>query len=96
VLAIECDIVELPKEVRDMWYERISIDPKVCHGQACIKGTRIPVHQIVRMLANGDTIEELLEEYPSLERDDILACLDYAASLAEEQITPIEALASAI
>jgi len=78
-----------------MWYERISIDPKVCHGQACIKGTRIPVHQIVRMLANGDTIEELLEEYPSLERDDILACLDYAASLAEEQVTPIESLVSA-
>ena len=77
-------------------HERIAIDPKVCHGQACIKGTRIPVHQIVRMLANGDTIEELLEEYPSLERDDILACLDYAASLAEEQVTPIEALASAI
>jgi uncharacterized protein (DUF433 family) len=75
-------------------YDRISIDPKVCHGQACIKGTRIPVHQIVRMLANGDTIDELLEEYPSLERQDILACLDYVASLAEEQITPIEALAS--
>jgi uncharacterized protein (DUF433 family) len=48
------------------------------------------------MLANGDTIEELLEEYPSLERDDILACLDYAASLAEEQVTPIEALVRAI
>lgn len=77
-------------------YERISIDPKVCHGQACIKGTRIPVHQIVRMLANGDTIEELLAEYPSLEREDILACLDYAASLAEEQITPIQALAVAV
>jgi F420-0:gamma-glutamyl ligase len=46
--------------------------------------------------ANGDTIEELLEEYPSLEREDILACLDYVASLAEEQVTPIEALASAI
>ena len=44
------------------------------------------------MLANGDTIEELLEEYPSLEREDILACLDYAASLAEEQLAPIEAL----
>jgi len=42
-------------------YDRISIDPRVCHGQACIKGTRIPVHQIVRMLANRDTIEELLE-----------------------------------
>jgi uncharacterized protein (DUF433 family) len=74
-------------------YERISIDPKVCHGEACIKGTRIPVHQILRMLANGDTIEELLEEYPSLEREDILACLDYAALLAEEQVTPIEVLA---
>ena len=76
-------------------YERISINPKVCHGQACISGTRIPVYQIIRMLDNGDTIEELLEQYPSLERDDILACLDYAASLAEEQITPIEALVRA-
>jgi uncharacterized protein (DUF433 family) len=71
-------------------YERISIDAKICHGQACIKGTRIPVHQIVRMLANGDQIDDLLKEYPSLSREDILACLDYAAALAEEQIIPIE------
>ncbi len=71
---------------------RITIDPQVCHGQACIQGTRIPVHQILGMLANGDTIEELLEDYPSLRREDILACLDYAASLAEEQVTPIEVL----
>lgn len=56
---------------------RISIDPTVCHGQACIKGTRIPVHQIVRMLANGDTIEDLLEAYSTIERADILACLDF-------------------
>lgn len=70
-------------------YERITIDPNICNGQACIKNTRIPVHQVIHMLANGDTIEELLKEYPSLERDDILACLNYAASLAEEQITPI-------
>ncbi|MFQ6119402.1 MAG: DUF433 domain-containing protein [Methanosarcinales archaeon] len=77
-------------------HERISIDPRVCHGQACIKGTRIPVHQIVRMLANGDTIEDLLEEYPSIERKDILACLDYAAALAEEQVTPIEVIARKI
>lgn len=73
-------------------YERISIDPKICHGQACIKGTRIPVHQIMRMLANGDTIPDLLEEYPSLQLDDILACFDYVASLAEEQVTPIDEL----
>lgn len=70
-------------------HPRIAIDPNVCHGQACIKGTRIPVHQIVRMLANGDTIEDLLEAYPTIEREDILASLDYAASLAEEQITPL-------
>jgi len=72
-------------------FDRISIDPKICHGQACVKGTRIPVHQIVRMLASGDTVEELLAEYSSLSREDILACLDYAAQLAEEQVTPIQA-----
>ena len=74
-------------------YDRISIDPIVCHGQACVKGTRIPVHQIVRMLANGDEVEDLIKEYPSLKREDILACLGYVASLAEEQITPLEELA---
>ena len=73
--------------------ERISIDPKICHGQACIKGTRIPVHQVLHMLANGDTLDELLEEYPSIEREDILACLEYAASLTEEQVIPDEVVA---
>ena len=77
-------------------YKRISVDPKICHGQACIKGTRIPVHQIIRMLANGDKIQELLEDYPSIKAKDIYACLDYAASLAEEQITPIDLTESAI
>ena len=71
-------------------YNRITVDPNICHGQACIKGTRIPVYQIVRMLANGDTIEDLLKEYPSLKRKDILAALEYTAALAEEKITPIE------
>jgi uncharacterized protein (DUF433 family) len=72
--------------------ERISIDPQVCHGQACIRGTRIPVHQIVGMLANGDTIDDLLAAYPSISRDDVLGCLEYAARLAEEQIGPITAV----
>ena len=71
-------------------FERITIDPKVCHGQACVEGTRLPVHQIGGMLANGDTIEDLLAEYPSLTHEDVLACLEYAAALAEEQVTPIE------
>ena len=69
--------------------DRVSINPKICHGQACIKGTRIPVHQIVRMLACGDSVESLLKSYPNIHRDDILACLDYAASLTEEEVTPI-------
>jgi uncharacterized protein (DUF433 family) len=73
-----------------MLFDRISINPGICHGQACVKGTRMPVHQIVRMLATGDTVEALLAEYPFLSREDIMASLDYAADLAEEQITPIE------
>ena len=73
--------------------ERISVDPKICHGQACIKGTRIQVYQILHMLANGDTVEELLKEYPSLKREDILACIEYAAELTEEQIVPDEVVA---
>lgn len=70
-------------------FNRISIDSNVCHGQACILGTRIPVHQVVGMMANGDSIENLLEAYPTIEREDILACLEYAALLAEEQISPL-------
>jgi uncharacterized protein (DUF433 family) len=70
--------------------ERISIDPQVCHGQACIRGTRVPVHQILRMLANGDSVEELLQEYPSLQREDVQAALNYAAVLADEQVIPID------
>lgn len=68
---------------------RITIDPNVHHGQACIRGTRISVSQIVRMLANGDSIEQLLADYPSLTREDIYAALEYAAQLAEEQVTPL-------
>ncbi len=75
-------------------FDRISINPNICHGQACVKGTRMPVHQIVRMLANGDTVEDLLTEYPFLSREDIMASLDYAADLAEEQVTPIEVVNS--
>lgn len=73
-------------------YERISIDSKVCHGQACIKGTRIPVHLILRMLAHGDRVGNILDEYPSLTMADIHACFEYGASLAEERVTPLEML----
>ena len=73
-------------------FDRISVDPKIYHGQACIKGTRIPVYQIIQMLANGDSISDLLNAYPSLKKEDILESLKYAAALAEEQISPLESL----
>jgi uncharacterized protein (DUF433 family) len=75
-------------------HERISIDPQVCHGQACVKGTRIPVHQIVGMLAHGDTIDDLLLDYPALTRDDVLACLDYASALSAESFFPLDPVLS--
>ena len=64
-------------------FDRISIDPGVCHGQACIKGTRLPVHQIVSVLANGDTIESVLRAYPQIDRADINASLEYAAGIKQ-------------
>lgn len=64
------------------WRKRIVADPKICHGQPCIKGTRIMVWVILSCLANGDTIEDVLKAYPSLKKEDILAALAYAAETA--------------
>jgi len=69
----------LAAEDTEVRFDRISINQTICHGQACLKGTRMPAHQIVRMLANGDTVEDLLAEYRFLSRENIMACLDYAA-----------------
>jgi uncharacterized protein (DUF433 family) len=62
--------------------DRIAIDPDICNGKPVVRGTRITVQTVLGFLAAGDTIEDVLEEYPSLKRDDILACLDYASRLA--------------
>lgn len=71
------------------WRERISIDPNVCHGKPCIKGTRIWVSLIVDNLAAGSTEDEILEAYPSLSREDIKAGLAYAAEMARERYVDI-------
>jgi uncharacterized protein (DUF433 family) len=71
------------------WRDRISINPKVCHGKPCIKGTRIWVSLIVDNLAFGSTEDEILEAYPSLSRDDIKAALAYAAEMARERYVDI-------
>lgn len=70
--------------------ERIVIDPEIMTGKPVIKGTRIPVELIVRMLAQGISEEEILEEYPRLTPEDIRAALAYAATiLAEEEVFPM-------
>jgi uncharacterized protein (DUF433 family) len=58
---------------------KIIIDPEICNGAPTIAGTRITVHTVLEFPVAGDSIEELLEEYPSLVRDDVFACLSYAA-----------------
>lgn len=60
---------------------RISIDPNICFGKPCIRGHRIWVSLILDLLAAGETIETILEEYPSIEREDVLACIAYAAEM---------------
>lgn len=70
--------------------ERISIDPKICHGHPCVRGTRILVWLVVQYLANGDSVEDILAAYPGLTREDVQACLAYAAELTHERVLPIE------
>ena len=67
-------------------FERITFDPKVMSGRACIRGMRIPVAVIVAQIAHGATFEELLEGYPDLERADIQQALEYAAWLTREEV----------
>jgi uncharacterized protein (DUF433 family) len=61
--------------------KRITIDPEICHGKPTIRGLRYPVENMLELLAAGMTMEELLEDYPDLEREDFLACLEYASKL---------------
>ena len=65
--------------------ERIAIDPKVCHGKPCIKGTRIMVSNVLNLLAHGADMDEVLQGYPQLTRDDIYAALAYAESVINDE-----------
>jgi len=71
------------------WKERISINPNVCHGKPCIKGTRIWVSLIVDNLAAGSSESEILEAYPSLTKEDIRAALAFAAEISRERYVDI-------
>jgi uncharacterized protein (DUF433 family) len=69
--------------------DRITNDPAICHGQACISGTRIPVAVVLDNLAAGLSSEEILVEYPGLQPDDVRAAIAYAADLARERLLPL-------
>lgn len=74
---------------RDELLHRISIDPNICFGKPCIRGTRIWVSLILDFLASGVTEEALLRDYPSLTHDDILAAIAYGAEVTRERIVPV-------
>ena len=71
------------------WHEYISVDPNVCHGKACISGTRVMVTVVLDNLAAGLTVEEIAECYPSVSADAVRAALHYAAELAKERVAPL-------
>jgi uncharacterized protein (DUF433 family) len=68
------------------WQDYIVVDPSICHGKVCIKGTRIPVSVILDNLAAGLSIDEILRSYPSLSREAVQAAISYAAELARERV----------
>ena len=68
---------------------RITVDLAICHGQPCLRGLRYPVAVILDLLSAGMTIDELLADYPDLERDDILAALAFAAEAVRARRTPL-------
>lgn len=75
-------------------FERIRIDPSICHGKPVIEGTRILVSTLLGALAGGDSVDDLLADYPGLMREDVLAALRFASELSQFEDLPYEASAS--
>jgi uncharacterized protein (DUF433 family) len=73
------------------WQDYVIVDPAVCHGQACIKGTRIMVSVVLDNLATGLTLEDIMHSYPSLSREAIQAAIAYAAELTRERVITLPA-----
>lgn len=63
--------------------DRITIDPEICHGKPCIRGLRYPVESLLELLSSGMTTDQILADYEDLERDDVLAALEYAARVTQ-------------
>ena len=71
------------------WRDHITVDPMICHGVPCFKGTRVMVSIVLDNLAAGAAVEEILRDYPSFQREVLPAAISYAAELARERIVEI-------
>lgn len=71
------------------WQDHIVVDPTICHGKACIRGTRIMVSVVLDNLAAGLSPDEIVESYPSLDREAVQAAITYAADLARERVVAL-------
>ena len=81
-------------EIRHYRFDRITLDANKCFGKPCIRGLRMPVASILSYLSSGMTMDEILEEWPELEREDINQALGYAAWAMEERVVPLEETAA--
>lgn len=70
--------------------DRINVNPNICFGKPCIKGTRIWVSLVLDLLANGLTIKEILNEYPQIKEEDIRACIAYGAEMSREKFVDVQ------
>ena len=77
-------------EIRHYKFDRITLDPDKCFGKPCIRGLRIPIASILSYLGSGMTVEEVLKEWPELEREDIYQALGYASWVMEERVVPLK------
>lgn len=75
----------MPSRTPPDWRERVSVDPRVCHGKPCIKGTRIMVSIVLDYLTAGEPVAGILRQYPTLKPEDVQAAMGYAAWLAREE-----------
>jgi len=79
-----------PLKVNSGMNDRVSIDPEICHGKPVINGTRVLVSSILGALAGGDTLDDMLEDYPDITSEDIAAALEFASQLSNYQLATYE------
>jgi len=79
-------LIQTDEEAFMAGIQRVVLDPNICHGKACIKGTRIPVSLILDELVAGHSFEQIIDQYPSLVREDIIAAIEYASLLTKERV----------